>query len=243
MNVVYEPKGRAREYSALACNLYSGCTHACRYCYAPSCMRTTSEKWHKASASRKNIIEKLEKDAAKLVGDVRPILFCFLTDPYQPLERTERLTHRALEIMQHYGLSSQILTKGSSELIIDDLDLMHAAGTELGLTISFLDDEKRAYWEPYASSIQERLKSLQEAFGKGIYTWVSLEPVIDPEEALALIELANPYVRFWKIGKLNHMKNEEKKVDWVKFLSKAEQLLKSINAKYYIKNDLESYRK
>ena len=34
MNVIYEPKGRAREYSELACNLYRGCTHGCRYCYA-----------------------------------------------------------------------------------------------------------------------------------------------------------------------------------------------------------------
>ena len=26
MNVIYEPKGRAREYAPLACNLYMGCT-------------------------------------------------------------------------------------------------------------------------------------------------------------------------------------------------------------------------
>ncbi len=32
MNVVYEPKGRAREYSELACNLYRGCTHDASVC-------------------------------------------------------------------------------------------------------------------------------------------------------------------------------------------------------------------
>ena len=26
-SVIYEPKGRAREYAALAANLYSGCQH------------------------------------------------------------------------------------------------------------------------------------------------------------------------------------------------------------------------
>src|SRR4030042_861202 len=112
MNVVYEPKGRAREYSELACNLYLGCTHGCRYCYAPACMRTTSNKWHSIAKPRKNIIELFEKDAHKLRGDSRRILFCFLSDPYQPLEQKERLTKQALDIVYKYGLKSQILTKG-----------------------------------------------------------------------------------------------------------------------------------
>lgn len=31
-NLIYEPKGKAREYAALACNLYRGCGHKCSYC-------------------------------------------------------------------------------------------------------------------------------------------------------------------------------------------------------------------
>ena len=71
MNVVYEPKGRAREYSELACNLYLGCTHGCRYCFAPACMHSTAEKWHSQVELRKNVIPLLEKDAEKLIGDPR----------------------------------------------------------------------------------------------------------------------------------------------------------------------------
>lgn len=242
MNVIYEPKGRAREYSSLACNLYSGCTHGCKYCYAPACMRTTREKWHSGANPRKDIIKQFEKDASRLVGDPRPILFCFLTDPYQPLERKERLTRQALEIVNRYGLHSQILTKGFADIISEDLELIKAAGTELGLTISFVDDAKRKTWEPFASSISDRLKTLQNASEMGVFTWVSLEPVIDPEQALELIEKAHSYVQFWKIGKLNHMKDEEAKVDWAKFLHNVEALLKSLNAKYYIKKDLNLYR-
>jgi DNA repair photolyase len=129
MNVIYEPKGRAREYSELACNLYRGCTHGCRYCYAPSCMRTTGEKWHEASAPRRNVLQNLEKDAKKLHGDKRCILFCFLSDPYQPLERTERLTRQSLEIVVKNGLNSQVLTKGCADLIQEDLGLMREART------------------------------------------------------------------------------------------------------------------
>lgn len=32
MDLIYEPKGRAREYAALACNIYKGCQHQCVYC-------------------------------------------------------------------------------------------------------------------------------------------------------------------------------------------------------------------
>ena len=31
MPVIYEPKGKAREYSPYACNLYIGCSHRCQY--------------------------------------------------------------------------------------------------------------------------------------------------------------------------------------------------------------------
>jgi DNA repair photolyase len=238
MSVIYEPKGRAREYSALACNLYSGCTHGCLYCYAPACMRTTSEKWHMTATPRKQIIAQFEKDAIKLEGDQRPILFCFLTDPYQPAERQEHLTHQALEIADRYKLRTQILTKGFHEIIAEDLDLMKRMKTELGVTITFAHDSEREHWEPYASSVPDRLKTLQAAFEKGIYTWVSLEPVIDPEEALELIRIAHPYVKFWKVGKLNHMKDVEASVDWRKFLNEVVSLLDSVGSKYYIKNDL-----
>jgi len=241
MNVIYEPKGRAREYSALACNLYLGCTHGCRYCYAPACMRTTNKKWHAETRPRAKVLELLEKDARNIRGDQRRILFCFLSDPYQPLEREKRLTREALGIIYANGLKSQILTKGCAELIQSDMDLMKRADTHLGITLSFIDDAKRKEWEPNASSVNDRLEILKRAHKAGIYTWVSLEPVIDPEQAINVISKAHKYVRFWKIGKLNHMKKYEQSVDWRKFLCDAEALLKSYGANYYIKNDLRAF--
>ena len=241
MNVVYEPKGRAREYSELACNLYLGCTHGCRYCYAPACMRTTGENWHAKAEPRKDILRLLEKDALRLQGDPRTILFCFLSDPYQPLERTERLTRQALEIITKHRLNNQVLTKGCADLILEDMELMKTARTQLGITLSFADDDVRKDWEPNASTVDDRMNVLKTAHKAGIFTWVSLEPVINPEQALAVIRMAHPYVNFWKVGKLNHMKEYERIVDWGKFLFDAETLLAKLGAKYYIKNDLRSF--
>ena len=103
------------------------------------------------------------------------------------------------------------------------------------------DETVRRDWEPYASTVEDRLNILKTAHEEGIYTWVSLEPVIDPDQALAVIHMAHPYVDYWKVGKLNHMKKYESTVDWGKFLIDVETLLTKIGAKYYIKNDLRSF--
>lgn len=236
------PKGGPREYSELACNLYRGCTHGCRYCYAPATMRTTGEKWHGQAEPRKDVLRLLEKDSLRLEGDRRSILFCFLCDPYQPLERTERLTRQAIEIMAQHHLNNQVLTKGCADLIMEDLGLMKKAHTQLGLTLCFADDNLRQKWEPNASTVDDRLNILKTAHKAGMFTWVSLEPVIDPNQALAVIKMAHKYVDFWKVGKLNHMMEYERTVDWGKFLFDAESLLTKLGAKYYIKNDLRSFK-
>jgi DNA repair photolyase len=240
MNVIYEPKGRAKEYSDLACNLYRGCTHGCLYCYAPACMRTSNDKWHAAAIPRTRIIDLFEKDAAQLRGDPRKILFSFLSDPYQPLEATEQLTRKALEIVKKYGLKSQILTKGG-KLAERDFGLFKSCKTELGVTLCFMNDTLRQRWEPDAAPVSERLALLKAAHEKGIYTWVSLEPVIDPDEALAVIRHAHPWVRRWKVGKLNHMKAVESKVDWKKFHADVKALLLDLGAAHYIKEDLRAF--
>lgn len=45
MKIIYEPKGAAKEYSELAVNLYLGCNHGCKYCFAPRCMFKTKEEY------------------------------------------------------------------------------------------------------------------------------------------------------------------------------------------------------
>ena len=74
MQVVYQPKGRALEYSELACNLYMGCTHGCKYCFAPACMRKTPEQWHSAPYCRSDVIGKLRKDAAAMANGFTGIM-------------------------------------------------------------------------------------------------------------------------------------------------------------------------
>jgi len=119
--------------------------------------------------------------------------------------------------------------------------LFGECGTELGVTLCFVNDDLHQQWEPYAASVAERISLLKTAHKAGIHTWISLEPVIDPAEALQVIKKMYPYVRFWKIGKLNHNKDFENTVDWRKFRIEAETLLKEKGVAYYIKEDLRAF--
>jgi DNA repair photolyase len=206
-------------------------------------MHKTSRDWHERAVPRKDVLRLFEKDAKILSGDNRRVLFCFLSDPYQPLESTKRLTRRGIEIAHKHNLKIDILTKGDIMLISEDLPLMKQADVHLGVTLSFVNDDSRRKWEPYASSVEDRFAILMKAHAAGIYTWVSMEPVIETKEALDVIRRAHSFVDYWKIGKLNHNKSIEATVDWQEFREDVEALLVAFGAKYYIKDDLRKARR
>lgn len=247
MKVVYEPKGRALEYSPLACNLYIGCTHGCRYCYAPGCIHKTADDWRRNVYARADVLSAFEKDCEHLAAhgmtdEAHRVLFCFLSDPYQPLETKLRITRRALEIAMKWGVKVSVLTKGTYQRVLPDLPLMKEADVKLGVTLSHASEAVRRRWEPHAASVASRLRLLREAHAMGIYTWVSIEPVIVPAEALKVVELAHEYVDFWKVGKLNHNREVEATVDWPKFRADVIAAFKRHRCQYYIKKDLQNAR-
>ncbi len=51
---------------------------------------------------------------------------------------------------------------------------------------------------------------------------------------------AHDYVKFWKVGKLNHNKEVERSIDWPKFRDDATALLESFGNKCYSKDDLRN---
>jgi len=240
MRVIYEPKGKAFEYSPLALNLYRGCAHACKYCYSPSVLRMSREAFAATPQPRKDILKNLEKDARELGRDPRPVLMCFTSDPYQPVEEKHCITRRAIEIMGEAGVRMAVLTKGGP-LAARDFDLMQKYDVAFGTTLLFLSDTRRLQWEPNAASILGRVEAIREAHRLGIRTWVSVEPVIYPDEALQVLDLLEPWVDIWKVGKLNHDPKREKELDWRGFLTQVLAALSCRKAEYYIKDDLWAF--
>jgi len=246
MKAIYEPRGAAREYAPLAVNLYSGCSHGCTYCYAPGCLRMSPEGFGKPRP-REGILEALDRDSKRLAGSPGPVLLCFTCDPYQELEREHRLARRALEILLGDGWVVRLLTKNPEMALDLDRDLIWSdintglfscvAGVEFGTTILFTDEAKREQWEPGAPSIASRIRALIRAREMGLHTWVSLEPVIDPEEALKVVVDLAEFVDVWKVGRWNHDRRANE-IDWPGFTRRALDLLIQQGARYYIKDEL-----
>jgi DNA repair photolyase len=242
MSIIYEPKGPALEYSPLAANLWLTCTHRCKYCYPPAVLHKTKEVFFKEAPARKNVIKELAKDCQKIKCDKRPVLLCFLCDPYQPHDVKRAVTREALEILALYHMTAQVLTKGGTRAA-RDFDILKKRGWKFGTTLSISKPETKAEWEPGAASVMDRLEAISIAHDMDIFTWVSVEPVIDPEQALEVIDVLEKMriVDFWKVGKLNHDKERELKIDWAKFIKDVRLLLKG--RPHYIKTDLLAWEK
>jgi len=235
MKVIYEPKGGAREYAPLAANLYRGCMHGCEYCYAPRVLRMNREDFRYAAAPRRDVLEHLARELKTGEYEGKSIFLSFTTDPYQPIEAEASITRKALELFRAYRVHWNVLTK--SALAVRDFDL-YRPGDRFGATLVYFSEKESARREPGAFTTKERERALHEAHGMGIDTWVSLEPVIDPLDALALIRRTSYFVNEYKIGKINYVSNE---TDWYEFARMAKDLLENLGKRYVFKESLKPY--
>jgi DNA repair photolyase len=160
-----------------AVNPYIGCSHGCTYCYARFMTRWYhhGEKWGTFVDVKKNAVECMMKEAPKKRRGV--ILFSSVTDAYQPIEKQTELTRNLLKILKEYDYPVEILTKSS--LVQRDIDVLgELTQSEVGLTITSLDDKVRRAFEPGASSILDRLNTLEKFSDTGIPTYAFLGPLL-----------------------------------------------------------------
>jgi DNA repair photolyase len=236
MNIIYEPSGKAREYADLACNLYTGCNHACLYCYAPAIRRMTREEYRNP-IPRRNILADFKKDCRKYCRTESAVLFCFMTDPYNSAESELKITREALKLCLKYQIPVKILTK--SKTVLNDLDVIKKFGSHItvGMTLTMDNDIDSLIWEPGASLPHERIETLKALHDAGIHTWASFEPVLDPVQSINMIGKVMDYVDHFKIGKLNNYKDMDKKINWTNFLQQVTEILRN-KKPFYAKKDL-----
>lgn len=241
MKVIYEPKGRAKEYADLAVNLYNGCSHGCEYCYAPAATRKNREDFYKNPAARKDLISKLLDDLKEMepTMDDREILMSFSCDPYQMLDLYKGAARQAIECFVAFNKKFSILTKGGKRSERDfDLLAEHSDLCRYGATLVFCNDEHSKQYEPNAAPTSERIESLRKAHELGIRTWVSLEPAWSYADVHDLIIRTAEFVDEYRIGILNYHPHA-KEIDWKLFKEEVVELCESLNVNYKLKRDLE----
>lgn len=240
MKVIYEPKGRAKEYAELAVNLYNGCSHGCEYCYAPQVMHKTKEDFFSNVTPRKDIIKKLVDDVREMknTGDKREVLMCFSCDPYQELEVSEWLTRSAIHAFISHDTNFAILTKGGKRSERDfDLLAEHPDLCRYGVTLVFSSDDDSLKYEPNAAPTSERIEVLRKAHDMGIPTWVSFEPVWYASDFVCLLKQVRDIADEVRIGKLNYHPHA-KEINWKEFKNEAVKWCEKYGINYKLKNDL-----
>lgn len=167
-------------------NPYTGCSHACIYCYISSYIPNPFQ-----TRLKKNVLEHLEKEVS--------VIDTYLSvsnssDPYPPEERDAKITRECLNILKEHEKRVLIVTK--SDIITRDLDVlskMHAAVT---MTITTLNADIGHHIEPNAPKPSERLHALSILHSHGIPCGVRLDPIIpeiNDKEIASIITAVKDY--------------------------------------------------
>jgi DNA repair photolyase len=165
---------------------YVGCSIGCRFCYASSkvdpmraVLGLPAVPWGSYIDVRRNAPEVLAGELEAV--SVFPIKFCpVVSDPYQAIERRERVTRKCLEIIRAASRPWPVLLLTRSKLILDDVDLIASMPRAFaGVSLPTIDDDVRAHFEPRAASVLERLDILRTLRRAGIPTIAIVQPIFD----------------------------------------------------------------
>ena len=180
-------------------NPYRGCTHGCAYCYA----RPTHEYLGYSSGLEFETRILVKSDAPALLREAlydpkwipETIAISGVTDCYQPIERTLRITRGLLEVLRDFRNPVSIVTK--NHLVTRDTDLLgelaqhHAAMVFVSVTT--LDADLTQKLEPRTSVPRDRLAAIRKLAAAGIPVGVLVAPVIPgltDHEMLPIMEAA-----------------------------------------------------
>ena len=165
-------------------NPYRGCFNACAYCFA----RPTHEYLGFGAGTDFERKITVKPDAPRLLREAferrswkgELIVFSGVTDCYQPLEASYRLTRGCLEVCAEYRNPVGIITKGP--LIERDLDLLRklaeVARVSVSVSIPFWNRDHAHALEPHVASPQRRMETVRRLAEAGLDVSVMVAPVI-----------------------------------------------------------------
>ena len=165
-------------------NPYQGCEHGCVYCYArPSHsyldlspgLDFETKIFYKPDAAAR-LAEAWESPSYRC----EPITIGANTDPYQPVERSTRVTRELLELFVAHSHPVSIITKGT--LITRDLDLLAELAARnlcsVAISIPTMDAGLKRIMEPRVPAAEARLRAMQTLAENGVPVSVLVAPVI-----------------------------------------------------------------
>jgi DNA repair photolyase len=145
-------------------NIYRGCEHGCKYCYAMySHDYLGSEDYFGNIFVKTNIVEQLEKQLSNPKWKCEIVNIGGVTDSYQSAEEQYKLMPDILRLLIKYKTPAIISTK--SDLILRDYDLIDELSRityiNVAATITTMDEKVRKLIEPGGVESSRRFKMLK----------------------------------------------------------------------------------
>lgn len=167
-----------------AVNPYRGCEHGCVYCYArPSHAYlgySPGLDFETKLTFKPDVAELLDRELRKPGYIARPLALGTNTDPYQPVERTLKLTRAVLEVLDRYNHPVTIVTKSAG--VLRDIDILQPMArrnlVRVCLSVTTLDASLARRMEPRAATPSRRIQAIAELTRAGIPTGVMAAPMI-----------------------------------------------------------------
>lgn len=239
-STIYAPRGQAGEYAPLATNPYRGCGHGCAYCYVPLALKMSRSIFDDGANERPAFWPGLIKDAKKYqqAGITEQVMLSFTSDPYH--RGDTMMTRKTLHTLAAYGMAFCTLTKGGTRSF-RDRDLFRKDRDAFASTLTTLDDAFSLKWERNAALPGDRIKALETFAKDGIFTWVSLEPTLDIESSLAIVDRTHEFVDLYKVGRANYLKEITRTTDWEGYTHRMIEKLQKLGKRHYIKLDLQPF--
>jgi len=145
-------------------NIYRGCSHKCKYCYALYSNDFLGENNFSKVFAKTNIAEQLDKELSSPKWKREIINIGGVTDSYQKAEGEMKIMPEVLKVLIKHKTPAIISTK--SDLILRDFDLIAELSkltyVNVASTITTMNEEDRKKIEPNGSPSLERFKMLKE---------------------------------------------------------------------------------
>ena len=152
-----------------------GCSHNCKYCYAKSLLDFRG-LWNPENPSVADI-EKNKRRIAKLPKDIPAIRLGGMTDCFQPIEKTHKVTYETIKALNENRIPYLIVTK--SAMVADDeyVQILDKELAHIQITVTTTDDELSKTYEK-ASVPSERIKAIEKLQSAGFDVTLRLSPFI-----------------------------------------------------------------
>lgn len=246
--VLYSPKGAAREYAAVGCNIYTGCKHDCEYCYLKrgvlsKALGGTEVKLKTGFRTGEDAELAFIREANKHLEYLQKVgvFFSFTTDPL--IKETRTVTKNCLIHARQLGIPVKLLTKNADFLeddkfmsILEKMQLLKAK-IAFGFTLTGHDE-----MEPNASTNAQRIEAMRNLKERGFKTFASIEPIIDFNSSFDMIQQSAKFCDLFKIGLRSGVKDSYyKPEECAYFMGKVTALCEKEGFKVYWKESIRKY--